>query len=184
MKQVVFTTGRMNPPTKGHEKLLRQARNLAKTTGSDCRFYVTRTHDGKKNPLPVEQKLAFLREFFPGSEFYDCVNAFYACREMADAGYERVVLVVGEDRDGELVTGLRKYINNEDPAKSLGLKEIDTYVVARDPNDFSATKARQMAVDGNLDGFTNMVPSAQPQVVKALYDAVRQGLGVKDARIR
>lgn len=181
MKQIVFTTGRMNPPTRGHEKLLRAAKNLAKTTGADYRFYVTRTHDSKKNPLTVDQKLEFLKRCFPNSEFHDCQNAFTACKEMAKEGYERAVLVVGEDRDGELIAGLRKYIDHEDPTKSLGLKEIDTYVVERDEGDYSATKARQLAAAGDLEGFANMVPSDDPQVIKDLFEAVRQGLGVKDA---
>lgn len=180
MKQVVFITGRFNPPTKGHEKLLLAAKNLARTTGADYRFYVTRTHDGKKNPLTVDQKLEFLKAFFPNSEFHSCVNAFTACREMAEQGYERAVLVVGEDRDGDLIAGLRKYIDHQDPEKSLGLKEIDTYVVERDESDFSATKARQAAVDGDLASFANMVPSAPRKVIEAMYQAVRQGLGVKD----
>lgn len=180
MKTCVFTIGRMNPPTRGHEKVLRAARDLARTTGADVRFYVTRTHDGKTNPLTVEQKLEFLRAFFPNSNFYDSMNAFTACKEMAQEGYERVVMVVGQDRDGELIKGLRAYANHPDPTKSLGLKEVDTYVVERSDDDYSATKARQLAAEGNLEGFSEMVPAATPQFVKKLYDAVRQGLGVKD----
>lgn len=180
MKQIVFTIGRCNPPTKGHEKLFKAAKELARTTGADCRFYVTRSHDAKKNPLTVEQKLAFLREFFPKGDFHDTVNAFSACKEMAQEGYERAVLVVGEDRDGELIAGLRKYIDHEDPQKSLGLKDVDTLVVAREDGDYSATMARQLASQGDLKGFSQVVPNAAPKVVKSLFDAVRQGLGGKD----
>lgn len=180
MKQVIFTTGRMNPPTKGHEKLIEVAKGLADKEKCDYRFFVTRSHDNKKNPLTVEQKLGFLKEFFPNTDFHSCVNAFTACREMAEAGYERAVLVVGEDRDGELIAGLRNYINHPDPQKALGLKEIDTYVIPRSSDDYSATQARQLAVGGNIKGFTKCVPDAQPQVVRAMYQAVRQGLGVKN----
>jgi phosphopantetheine adenylyltransferase len=181
MKQVIFTTGRFNPPTRGHEKLLRKARSLARTTRADCHFYVTRTHDGKKNPLTVDQKLEFLGSFFPNTNFRSCINAFTACRELANEGYERAVLVVGADRASDLISGLRKYINHEDPSKSIGLQEIDTYVVERQEDDYSASEARKLALDGDLEGFTKLVPSADTRVINHLYHTVRQGLGVKDA---
>lgn len=180
MKQVVFTTGRINPPTKGHEKLFRAAHELARTTGSDCRLFVTRSQDSKKNPLSVEQKLHFLKEFFPNTEFQSCVNAFTVCRELAHQGYERGVLVIGEDRDGDLIKGLKQYIDHPDPEKALGLKEIDTYVIERAEDDYSATQARKLAAEGNFEEFSNCVPEADPSVIAELYQAVRQGLGIRD----
>jgi phosphopantetheine adenylyltransferase len=181
MKQIVFTTGRFNPPTRGHVKLIRAAKTLARTTGADTRFYVTRTHDKKTNPLSLDEKLGFLKSFFPQTEFHSCVNAFTACREMAEAGYERAVLVVGADRDGELIAGLRRYIDHPDSSKSIGLKEIDTFVVEREDSDFSASKARHLATVGDLEGFTNMVPQASTRTIQELFDAVRRGLGANDA---
>lgn len=180
MKQVVFTTGRINPPTRGHEKLFKAAHELARTTSSDVRLFVTRSQDSKKNPLSVDQKLHFLKEFFPNTEFHTCVNAFTACRELAQEGYERAVLVVGEDRDGDLIKGLKQYINHPDPEKSIGLKDVDTYVIERTSEDYSATQARKLAAEGNFEAFSNCVPEADPSVIAELYDAVRQGLGIRD----
>ena len=43
--------GRFNPPTVGHEKLLKAARKAA--TGGDLKIYPSRTQDPKKNPLTL-----------------------------------------------------------------------------------------------------------------------------------
>ncbi len=177
MKQVVFTIGRMNPPTLGHARLLRAAKDLCRTVGADYRFHVTKTQDGKSNPLDLATKMKFLKIFFPNTEFVATLNAFTACREMAQMGYEKGVLVVGSDRDGDLINGLRNYIGHDDPAKSIGLKALDSYVVERNDGDVSATSARVRARDEDFEGFCALVPKATPEQLKELYDAVRKGLG-------
>ena len=51
---VVF--GRFNPPTTGHEKLLKSANTEASRTGADLRIYPSRSVDAKKNPLQAWNK--------------------------------------------------------------------------------------------------------------------------------
>ena len=46
---IAITFGRFNPPTVGHEKLLRKVESEAK--GGDFRIYPSQTQDPKKNPL-------------------------------------------------------------------------------------------------------------------------------------
>ena len=54
---VVF--GRFNPPTVGHEKLLRAAATEAKRTGYELAIYPSRTQDSKKNPLDPGAKINY-----------------------------------------------------------------------------------------------------------------------------
>ena len=55
-KGVVFTFGRFNPPTNGHEKLINKVAALA--TGNNYKIYASQSQDPKKNPLDIILKLS------------------------------------------------------------------------------------------------------------------------------
>ena len=44
-KTVVFTFGRMNPPTIGHEKLVNKVKAIAKKHGGEPRLYLSHSQD-------------------------------------------------------------------------------------------------------------------------------------------
>ena len=59
---VVFTFGRFNPPTTGHEKLIKKVASVA---GSNpYRIYPSFTTNPKKDPLPHSVKTAYMRKMF------------------------------------------------------------------------------------------------------------------------
>ena len=60
---VVFTFGRFNPPTTGHEKLL----DKLKTVSGTSRYVVfpSQSQNQKKDPLPFALKVAYMRKMFP-----------------------------------------------------------------------------------------------------------------------
>ena len=47
--KMVYTFGRMNPPTIGHGVVMKKIQKMAK--GNDHRIYVSQSQDSKKNPL-------------------------------------------------------------------------------------------------------------------------------------
>ena len=60
---IVFSFGRMNPPTIGHEKLLDA---MAKNAGRNpYRMYLSQSQDPKKNPLSYKDKVKIARKMFP-----------------------------------------------------------------------------------------------------------------------
>ena len=64
--QIVFTFGRFNPPTTGHEKLMDKVSSVA---GSNpYRIYPSQTQNPKKDPLPYSLKVAYMRKMFPNTE--------------------------------------------------------------------------------------------------------------------
>ena len=63
----VVTFGRFNPPTTGHEKLLKSA-SAESRTGADLRIYPSRTVDSKKNPLQPGTKIEYMQKMFPDYE--------------------------------------------------------------------------------------------------------------------
>ena len=63
-KLVVFSFGRLNPPTIGHEKLANAVKLAAQKLGGEPRMYLSHTQDKKKNPLPYELKLKYAQAAF------------------------------------------------------------------------------------------------------------------------
>ena len=64
-ESVVVVFGRFNPPTIGHEKLLKSAKSESERTKSDFRVYPSRTQDAKKNPLQPGTKIEYMQKMFP-----------------------------------------------------------------------------------------------------------------------
>jgi nicotinamide mononucleotide adenylyltransferase len=60
-KEVVFTFGRFNPPTVGHEKLITKVASIAK--GNNYRIYASQSSDPKKNPLDYATKIALTNKY-------------------------------------------------------------------------------------------------------------------------
>ena len=103
---VVVVFGRFNPPTVGHEKLLKAAATEAKRTGSELKIYPSRTQDAKKNPLDPGAKISFMKKMFPDYEesimddegsktIFDVLTSAYT------AGYKNATVMVGQDRLAE-----------------------------------------------------------------------------------
>jgi hypothetical protein len=180
MDTVVFTVCRMNPPTKGHEKLVKRVIEEAAVLQCAKRVFLTRSHDKKKNPLVIEQKLEFAKECFPDIDVQDTINVFSACRELAKEGFKHGILVIGKDRENSFETAVQNYINHPDPEKSIGLESVQTIIIPRSIHDYSATKARDLALNGDFINFQKSIPTSNLAVVREMYKCVRQGLGVKN----
>ena len=68
-KRVAFTFGRFNPPTTGHEKLIKA---LA-SQGGEIMVFPSHSQDPKKDPLPTPQKNRIYEEDVSKifKEYYD-----------------------------------------------------------------------------------------------------------------
>ena len=63
MSRAVFTFGRFNPPTIGHEKLIQA---VAKQAGrDDYLIFTSHSLDKKKNPLKSDVKVKYMKLMFP-----------------------------------------------------------------------------------------------------------------------
>ena len=60
---VTVAFGRFNPPTIGHEKLMKAADKVA--LGGPLKIYPSRTQDSKKNPLDPDMKISFMKKTVP-----------------------------------------------------------------------------------------------------------------------
>ena len=165
-KSVAFTFGRFNPPTIGHEKLIRKVKSVR---ANDHKIYLSRSEDSKKNPLSPSQKLAYMKKMFPSHARNIEINKTNMILDIAttlhNKGYTEVFMVVGSDRVSEFTTILNKY---NDVKSRHGYYNFDNINVLsageRDPDaegasGMSASKMRAAAAKDDIGSFKRGLPS-------------------------
>jgi hypothetical protein len=182
---VVF--GRFNPPTVGHEKLLKSADKVA--AGGDLKIYPSRTQDPKKNPLDPDMKISFMKKMFPDYEENiinddEMKSIFNVLIAASEEGYENVNIVVGSDRQAEFENLAQKYngdLYDFDSIRvvSAGVRDAD----AEGVEGMSASKMRKAVVDDDFESFRKGTPKTLDDGdARSLFDAVRQGMGAKKSK--
>ena len=189
--QIVFTFGRFNPPTTGHEKLIAKVSQLS---GSNpYRIYPSFSQNPKKDPLPHALKVGYMRKMFSKHARNivadkDAKTAINVAVKLYDEGFTDLVMVVGSDRVKEFSSLLKTYNGVE--GKRHGFYKFKTIDVVsageRDPDaegveGMSASKMRAAAVEGDFDSFQQGVPKGFKDT-KKLYNDVRKHMGIREER--
>ena len=190
-ENVVFTFGRFNPPTTGHEKLIQKVASVA--GNNPFRIYPSYSQNQKKDPLPFPLKIAYMRKMYPKYARNiiadkDAKTAINIATKLHDEGFKNVTMVVGSDRVNEFSSLLKKYNGVE--GKRHGFYKFDNINVVsageRDPDaegvtGMSASKMRQAASDSDFDSFSKGLPSGFKDG-KKLYLDVRKHMGIREER--
>ena len=189
-KEVVFTFGRFNPPTNGHEKLISKVASLAK--GNNYRIYASKSQDPKKNPLDFNTKIKYMRKMFPkhGRNIMsdkDVRNALDILVKLYDQGFTKVTMVVGSDRVNEFSALTNKYNGVSSRHGMYNFQDGINVVSAgeRDPDSddvsgMSASKMRAAAASNDYGSFAKGLPSGFKDG-KGLFDNLRKAMGIKEA---
>jgi len=178
----VFTFGRFNPPTIGHEKLIRK---VAQTPGDFKYVYLSKSQDTQKNPLTVTQKIQYMRSMFPqhrGMFRIPKTNMILdVAVELYNKGYRNINMVVGSDRVQEFKTILNKYNNVKSRHGFYDFLDIKvTSAGERDPDaegatGMSASKMRAAVARGDIKSFEKGLPRGFTGV-KDLFRDVAVGM--------
>ena len=184
----IFTFGRFNPPTLGHEKLVIAVANVARREGGEYFVYPSHSQDAKKNPLDQTTKVRYMKKMFSKHKeniiTSTAKNALEVASELQDKGYTNLVMVVGSDRVKDFQNLLDRY--NGDETKAHGFYDFDTIKVVsageRDPDaegvsGMSASKMRQSAVEGDFKTFRSGIPSSlNDKDTKKMFNDIRKGM--------
>jgi hypothetical protein len=184
---IVF--GRFNPPTVGHDKLLKSAKRIS--AGGDIKIYPSRSQDPKKNPLDPDNKVSFMKKMFPDFEENiindrDMKTIFDVLINANEDGYTNVNIVVGSDRQAEFENLAQKYNGNlydfeQIRVISAGVRDAD----AEGVEGMSASKMRKAVMDDDFKSFRRGTPKTLDDgEAQALFTAVRQGMGVKKVKVK
>ena len=192
MRSVVFTFGRFNPPTTGHMKLIEKIVKVAKQNSADYRIFLSRSQDSKKNPLKLKDKVKYLKLSAPkyksAIRSEEVINVFDILVNLHEAGYEKVIMVVGSDRVSEFKNILNKYNKRAARHGFYEFKEIEVVSAGeRDPDaddvsGMSASKLRALASENNFEEFKlGVSPNLSDRDAKGLFDALRSGMQIRES---
>ena len=190
-KTVVFSFGRFNPPTTGHQKLLQKIIQTAKQQSGQPMMFVSYSQDAKKNPLTAKQKIAYIKKMFPKETRELKLKDDSSLRNAMDiatklhGNYDNLVMVVGSDRVRDFKNLLNKYNGVE---SKHGFYKYDNIQIVsageRDPDaegiaGMSASKMRAAAASGDYESFSLGLPTGFDGG-KELFKDIRLGMNIKE----
>jgi len=171
--KIVFSFGRINPPTSGHRKLVDQLCLEASKQNASARLYLSKTQDSKRNPLSPENKLSVVQTIFPKIEVRLAQTIFSAIADIENDGYDEAIFYCGADRYESFSNSLTSYIGTEINLKSLEIKKIE-----RLDEDVSASKAREAAWNNDWKSFCEFSASTNEKINNNIFVEIRNMMGV------
>lgn len=160
---ITIVFGRFNPPTIGHEKLIKKAKEIAQ--GGDLKIYPSRMYGDPVNPLDPSTKIYYMRKAFP--KFADNIindddmkTIFDVLKRAEEDGYNVVNLVTGAKRRSEFERLANQYngeIYNLETINVIPLPDEDPDL-ENSPNPSSSSKLRKAAVEDDFFQFQKGLP--------------------------
>jgi hypothetical protein len=183
-KTVVFTFGRMNPPTNGHGKLITKVKRLAQTSRADHLIVSSHSQDKNKNPLDTKTKVKHLKGMFPNSNIKSSDTAhpsFIKQLALLTGKYDNLIFVAGSDRVPEFERLLKQYNGKDFKFKTIKVVSSGD----RDPDaegvtGISASKMRLYAKNNDFTSFKRGIPAGY-RGAKKLFNDVRDGMELKES---
>lgn len=170
---VCFAFARMQPPTIGHEHLIKRLVTLAKENDSQPVVFLSRKEDTKENPVPFVVRHQILTVAYPDVLFPDLpavrspIDAF---RWLAGETVERVWWLCGGDRVEKYQPTAERNRTRFKTVEvvSVGSREGECAVVA------SGTRQREFAKHGEYEAFFENCPNAfTPEQNFRLYTIIK-----------
>jgi len=192
---LVLTYGRFNPPTTGHELLIRKVREIAEHRHALSTIFVSRSVDKTKNPLSVEDRIHYIHKMFPSQsvmpahEVQGTSGLLGVLKYIYKEGHlgkkiNNVYIVVGSDRVPEFTKKLNQY-----NGKTYNFDKIEVVSAGeRDPDDeasaagMSGTKMRAAAMSMDFEKFRHGISKTiSDQEAKEMMQKIRKNLSVKES---
>jgi hypothetical protein len=182
-KAVVFTFGRMNPPTVGHGKLIAKVVSVAKKERATPIIFPSKTEDKKKNPLSFKTKIRVLKDVFG-----DIINTdvsiktpFDVLDKLNNDKIEKVVFVVGSDRISEFKRNMNKFIDSDlDNIKDFSVVSAgDRDPDAEGVSGMSGSKMRDFVIKDRFGKFKDGLMTKNARLAKTVFNEIGKKLKIK-----
>lgn len=177
----VFTFGRMNPPTAGHEKLIRKVADVAKQHGTKGHIVLSHSHDDVKNPLPQDVKIKYVSQInhdvhVMGSS-KESPSFLHQAKKFYQQGAKTLIMVAGSDRVAEYQKLLNKYNGHPDQFTFDSINVVSAG--QRDPDaegtaGISGTKMREFAKNKDLASFKKGLPKSLQSHAKEIAGHIKE----------
>ena len=190
-KHIVFSYGRMNPPTAGHSKVVDKVKSHADSIGANHAVIVSHSQNNKTDPLHHEHKKEYLKHVHPDVNFEHSTKEhphFLAqLKKFHQEGHTHATMVVGSDRVKQFKALANKY---NGPKGDYNYKKIHILSAGqRDPDaegvaGISGTKMRAHASGNDFKSFkSGLHPNHSDDHAKKLYKATRQGMNLQKEEV-
>jgi len=173
---VIFTFGRFNPPTKGHEDNMEMLVKMGKKYHLEPRIYASTSYDTgpkSKNPLEFKYKISILKKVFKGIYVSSDIKLKNAFQILEDLGkkYSRVYFMVGDDRKDEFYNSMKNYVHD------YGISDFKVISSGKRTAGISASDQRQYVLNNNFLKFNKNVPSTMNSTLsKEVFNKLKQSL--------
>ena len=188
-KHIVFSYGRMNPPTAGHSKVVDKVKSHADKIGANHAVVVSHSQNNKTDPLHHEHKKEYLRHIHPDVNFEhstkDHPHFLAQLKKFNHEGHTHATMVGGSDRVQQFKSLAHKYNGKEYNYKkihvlSAGQRDPDAEGVA----GISGTKMRAHASGNDFKSFkSGLHPNHSDEHAKKLYKATRRGMNLQKEEV-
>jgi hypothetical protein len=173
-KTVVFTFGRMNPPTIGHQKLVDKVRATAKVVNGDPKIFLSHSEDSSKNPLPYSVKVALAKKAFGNIVTQSRSKNIIDILKELSRSYHNAILVVGSDRVVDFDRMVKNYNGKDFTFKSVRVVSAGE----RDPDaegaeGMSASKMRAAAKADDIRSFKKGLPQKLQSMAPGLMSTLQ-----------
>ena len=183
LKRVVFFWGRMNPPTIGHEKMIKFT--IDKAGRDDWWVMSTHSHGGEKNPISYEDKIMYLKKMFPkhADHIYEgpASQTIIKVMQFLQPDYDHVVGVVGADQ----YRWLSKLLPDRNGTDDYTFDKIEVMNAGgRDPDakgaaGASSSKQKGFVRANNVPEYCSYLPNTLSMKEKIdLFKLTKKGMGL------
>lgn len=183
---LVYAFGRYNPPTRGHILHFHAVQDYAVKLGCSYEIFISKTVDNKKNPVPVEARIEYIKKAFPQMITpAPTVNMFTVIDTYANSRTKRLVYMAGSDyfennADKGMFDRLQSY------AKEKGIELTVQMSRQREPmGDVSGTALRTAAMNNDFETFLKASPVGMGRLtekdVRQMFELTKQGLSGRPA---
>jgi hypothetical protein len=182
--KVVAAFGQFQPPTAGHEHLVKAVQSIA--NNGDHVIYASANEDKKLNPLPADRKVYFLQRMFSEGNFKSSegITSIVEMASELSKKYKHLTVVTFADKVGEYEQQLKEH--NGTMYQFDSIKVISAGDVDPDSNSVSVVsnvKMCESAKTGDFIQFKKGVPHTLTELdSRRLMNDVRKGMGLDPIR--
>lgn len=173
-----------NPPSIGHELLIRKVKKLSEYQNSDYKIFVSTNYDRTNNPLTIDKKLHYLNLMFPNTNFVSNTSeTLLSLLRYLNNKYRNIIIIVGDDNVADVNKAITKHNN-----AVFYYDSIKVVPLGIDNPDFedgpqSPIELRVSAYSGNFEKFQTGLPSFFRTIdAKRLMNDIRDGMGLSEIR--
>ena len=166
-RTIVCAFGEFNPPTTGHELLVKTVNKLAEQRNSD---HVIFTSPSKNNSLVEEKKSQYLKLMFPKTKFKLSESKISSIKSLSER-YKNIVVVTGSEYSTDLKKVLKEYT------------DIEVISITEKDPDALDSKMKSYATKGIYEEFKKKLPSTIRELdARRLMNDMRETMGLDSVK--